>query len=163
MSLTNTVALPPVIMCCLLQKLIMAHRGQNGTSHFMGPLDSRISVPDVILDRHSREPLYEQITRQIALAIREGKLGRDARLPSTRVLARLLGVSRNIVMAAYETLANEGLVESRPGSGTRIRAYAPVAVPPLRRLLSLAMYPEHLSLFSDLDGNRFYFRHPDLR
>jgi DNA-binding FadR family transcriptional regulator len=41
------------------------------------------------------------------------------------VLARALGVSRNTVLAAYETLAGEGLTSGRAGSGTRVSHLAP--------------------------------------
>src|SRR5262249_2944374 len=61
---------------------IIADSRQNGKSHFMEPLARRIRLPEVLLDRASREPLYEQIARQIAQAVRGGKLRHGARLPS---------------------------------------------------------------------------------
>ena len=129
----------------------------------MEPLASRIVVPDILLDRQSREPLHQQITRQIAGAIREGKLRRHMRLPSTRSLARLLGVSRNVAIVAYEALTADGLIRSMHGSGAWINQFAPISLPPIRGLLSAAMYPERLSLFADPDGNLLYIRHPDWR
>lgn len=44
-----------------------------------------------------------------------GRLEAGARLPSTRVLAGALGVSRNTTTLAYEQLLLEGYVESRVG------------------------------------------------
>jgi GntR family transcriptional regulator / MocR family aminotransferase len=47
-----------------------------------------------------------------------GALGPGAELPSSRAMASRLGVARACVVAAYEHLAAEGVVESRLGSGT---------------------------------------------
>lgn len=61
-------------------------------------------------------PLHAQITR--ALRSRLGtSFPPGARLPSSRELARDLGVSRNTVVAAYEQLLAEGAIESRVASG----------------------------------------------
>ena len=47
-------------------------------------------------------------------------------LPSTRILAQELGVSRGVVVDAYAQLAAEGFVRSRPGAGTTV-VYVPTA------------------------------------
>jgi DNA-binding transcriptional regulator YhcF (GntR family) len=65
------------------------------------------------LDRYRAEPLSLQIVRQVQEAIEAGRVARGTRLPSTRLLARTLGVSRNTVLTAYEELAAPGL-RSRP-------------------------------------------------
>ncbi|TDC80880.1 GntR family transcriptional regulator [Micromonospora sp. KC606] len=57
----------------------------------------------------------------MASAVHRGQLAPATRLPSTRELARLLDVSRRVIISAYELLLAKGLVESRPGSGTYIR------------------------------------------
>src|SRR3546814_12291201 len=41
-------------------------------------------------------------------------------LPSTRLLAKSLGIARGTVIEAFEQLLAEGVLESRPGAGTRI-------------------------------------------
>ena len=122
-----------------------------------------MQFPDIVLERESSEPLYEQITRQVAQSIREGRLRCGARLPSTRVLARLLGVSRNTVLIAYENLANQDLIRNTHGSGARVCGVAAVTVPSLSSVLSAAMYPELVTLLHDPDGNPLYVRHPHLR
>ena len=63
------------------------------------------------------------------------------RLPSERDLAGRLALSRSTVVTAYDTLRSEGVVESRQGSGTRIRRRpvghgpAPLVVSPIYRTL----------------------------
>jgi DNA-binding transcriptional regulator YhcF (GntR family) len=141
----------------------MADLAHNRKSHFMEPLSREIRLPEILLDRQSSEPLHEQITRQVGKAIRGGNLRRGCRLPSTRLLARMLGVSRNTVLIAYETLAAENLIRNLHGSGARVSNFAPVTLPPMASLLSAAMYPELVTLFADPDGNPFYLRHPDRR
>ncbi len=121
-----------------------------------------MALPEILLDQASGEPLHEQISRQIAQAIREGKLGRGARLPSTRTLALMLGISRNTVLIAYETLAAEDLIRSQHGSGARVNNWEPVALPTMAKLLYHARYPECITLLSDPDGNPLYLRH-DMR
>jgi GntR family transcriptional regulator / MocR family aminotransferase len=61
--------------------------------------------------------VYLQLSRAIRSAVRAGQLAVGARLPSTRDLASDLKVARNTVRAAYDQLANEGLLVSRAGSG----------------------------------------------
>ncbi|MFC4911118.1 PLP-dependent aminotransferase family protein [Actinomadura gamaensis] len=53
-------------------------------------------------------------------AIRAGRLVAGTRLPSSRDLARDLGVSRGVVVTAYEQLIAEGFLVARRGDGTRV-------------------------------------------
>jgi GntR family transcriptional regulator / MocR family aminotransferase len=76
------------------------------------------------LDRGSGAPLRLQVHDQLRAAIRDGRLGHGVRLPSTRVLARDLGVSRGVVTDAYEQLAAEGWLAPRRGAGTSVAAAA---------------------------------------
>ncbi len=73
----------------------------------------------------------------------------------------MLGVSRNTVVIAYETLCAQDLILNVPGSGARVNNFAPMTLPPMARLLSAAMYPALVTLLHDPDGNPFYLRHPD--
>ena len=81
------------------------------------------SGPDLLvtLDREAGA-VGSQIQDQLRSAIRDQRLGSGERLPSTRRLAELLGVSRGTVVDAYEQLLAEGYVESVVGSGTRVAA-----------------------------------------
>jgi GntR family transcriptional regulator/MocR family aminotransferase len=71
----------------------------------------------LLLDRSSRESLTDQIVGQLRQAIMQNQLPRGTQLPSSRRLCEQLEVARNTVIRAYEVLAMEGLVESRPASG----------------------------------------------
>ena len=84
-------------------------------------VDWALGGPDLLvaLDRGAG-PLRNQIQDQLRTAIREGRLGAGERLPSTRRLSELLGVSRGTVVDVYEQLLAEGYVESEVGSGTRV-------------------------------------------
>src|SRR4029077_18575858 len=53
-------------------------------------------------------------------AIMDGRLRAGTPLPATRLLAGDLGVSRGVIVEAYQRLADEGLVSARPGAGTRV-------------------------------------------
>lgn len=69
------------------------------------------------LDSESKMPLYEQIYRHIRKEIREGALGAGEKLPSSRILAENLKVSRSTVQMAYDQLLAEGYMETIPCRG----------------------------------------------
>jgi GntR family transcriptional regulator/MocR family aminotransferase len=56
----------------------------------------------------------------IRSAVTDGRLPVDAALPATRHLAAELGVSRGVVVEAYQRLADEGLIGGRRGAGTTV-------------------------------------------
>jgi len=76
-------------------------------------------------------PLHRQIETSIREGIRAGRLPRGSSLPPTRVLAADLGVSRGVVVEAYQQLAAEGYLTSRAGGYTQVAAgpAAPAAAP----------------------------------
>ncbi|MFL6114548.1 MAG: PLP-dependent aminotransferase family protein, partial [Catenulispora sp.] len=77
----------------------------------------------VRLDRQAAEPLARQLGDALRDAIRCGKLRPGTRLPATRTLAADLGVSRGVVVEAYEQLTAEGYLDSRAGgAGTFVKA-----------------------------------------
>ena len=83
---------------------------------------AKLPLLEIFIDR--RMPIQRLLSARLRDLIVYSRLGRGTRLPSSRTLARRLAVSRNTVIFAYEELASEGLVTSRPGSGTRIAARA---------------------------------------
>ena len=72
------------------------------------------------LDRNGDQPLRAQLESTLRDAIRDGRLRGGERLPSSRELARELGVSRGLVQECYGQLLGEGYLTSRPGSATRV-------------------------------------------
>jgi GntR family transcriptional regulator / MocR family aminotransferase len=64
------------------------------------------------------------LTDELRSAIADGRLAGGALLPSSRVLAADLGVSRGTVVEAYRRIQDEGLVGGRSGAGTTVRPVA---------------------------------------
>jgi DNA-binding transcriptional MocR family regulator len=77
-------------------------------------------------------PLYRRLADAIRDAIVRGDLAHGTRLPPERNLAERLLISRSTVVAAYELLQQDDLIERRQGSGTRVRSqrHKPATHPP---------------------------------
>jgi GntR family transcriptional regulator/MocR family aminotransferase len=88
------------------------------------PVELLLSV-----SRDARGTLGAQIEDGLRTAIREGALRAGAQVPSTRDLARQLGVSRRIAVDAYSQLAAEGYLTLRQGARPRVSEAAAVAGP----------------------------------
>jgi GntR family transcriptional regulator/MocR family aminotransferase len=67
---------------------------------------------------NSDSTIVSELQRHIRELISSGVIGDDERLPSTRSLARDLGISRDTVEAAYQQLDTEGYLVRKTGSGT---------------------------------------------
>lgn len=85
----------------------------------------RFALEAIDLDETAGEPLYRQLEAGIRAAIQVGRLRPGERLPSTRQLARDLGVARNTVVNAYGQLIIEGYLAPTAGSGTRVATPVP--------------------------------------
>ncbi len=118
-----------------------------------------IVFPEIHLQRLGEmQSLRQQIERQIAYAIRNGSLPYGSRLPSSRLLARLLQVSRGTVVDAYEALLEAGTLTSRAGSGTTVASLSP-SVPSLSKLKKTAVaahFPARVCRFEDWEGTQLY-------
>ncbi|QZY28218.1 PLP-dependent aminotransferase family protein [Nocardioides coralli] len=68
-----------------------------------------------------RQPAYAGLADALRLAIGDGRIGYDVRLPSERELTSALGVSRTTVTRAYELLRETGYAAARRGAGTYTR------------------------------------------
>jgi GntR family transcriptional regulator/MocR family aminotransferase len=79
-----------------------------------------IPLPTMVVDATAATPLFRQLVEALAEAIRTGQFGPGTKLPSTRVLAAHLRVSRNTVHVAFEQLIAEGYLEGRQGAGTYV-------------------------------------------
>jgi GntR family transcriptional regulator / MocR family aminotransferase len=102
-------------------------------------------------------PLHRQIYESIRVSILNGDFGSRMRVPSTRLLAEHLGVSRMTVVNAYDQLLAEGYLEGRIGSGTFVASRLPEEFlhtakaprsrsgqPNKTRKLNLSAYGKHL-------------------
>ena len=76
----------------------------------------------VMLRHDAPVPLHRQIETSIREGIRAGRLARGSLVPPSRVLAADLGVSRGVVVEAYQQLAAEGYLASTAGGYTQVAA-----------------------------------------
>ena len=111
------------------------------------------------LDRSASQPLRAQLETGLREAIRDGRLRGGERIPSSRVLARGLGVSRGMVQECYGQLLAEGYLASRGGSATRVADIKerPAAVParaphPARRAPDPSLIADFRSGVPDLSS-----------
>lgn len=84
--------------------------------------------PVIAINKQVAKPLYRQVYDGYRKAIVDGNVRAGQRVPSTRVLALELGVSRIPVLSAYAQLLAEGYFESRVGSGTIVSRSLPERV-----------------------------------
>lgn len=77
-------------------------------------------LPDIVIDRGSGTPLYEQIAQPIEAAILSGTLPAGAMIEDEVSMARRLEVARPTARRALQDLANKGLLTRRRGVGTRV-------------------------------------------
>lgn len=82
-------------------------------THSLNPIFSKITLSK----DQTTQPLYIQLINNIESLIRNGFLKERDQLPSSRVLAQHLGVSRVTINLAYKKLIDEGWIASKKGSG----------------------------------------------
>lgn len=85
----------------------------------------RADSPALVLDPKSRLPLYRQLYERYRTLILSGQLRARSQLPSSRELARSLGLSRNTVLNALDQLVAEGYLQGRVGAGTFVSELPP--------------------------------------
>lgn len=76
----------------------------------------------IIISNSDKEPIYEQIARQIKDLIMSGALQAGDTLPSMRLLAKELRISMLTTKHAYEELEQEGYIESYVGKGSFVKS-----------------------------------------
>src|SRR5438309_6148476 len=74
------------------------------------------------VDANHPTPLYAQLERSIRFAIATGKLRIGDQLPTVRQLAVDLRINANTVAKVYTELERTGIVETRRGVGTFVKA-----------------------------------------
>lgn len=98
-----------------------------------------------------RRGITDWLTAALRSAIADGRLTTGARLPPTRALATDLAIARGAVVAAYDRLAEEGLIQARTRAGTVVltKPVTPTLVPdrPAEPVTGDARftYPHHTS------------------
>src|SRR5437879_2984761 len=96
----------------------------------------------------SEQPIFIRLARAISDDVRRGRLKPGDALPGSRSLARVLGVHRNTVLAAYAELAAEGWITTEAAARTFVSHALPdVEAQPRRRATTTA-------LGFDLDGRK---------
>src|SRR5262245_11840818 len=93
-------------------------------------------------------PLYRRVYEALRDRILRGEIAAGATLPGTRPLARGLGGSRIVTLAAFEQLAAEGYVEGTIGSGTRVAVQAP-------KISGASRRPRHPAAVGDDEISRY--------
>jgi GntR family transcriptional regulator/MocR family aminotransferase len=78
------------------------------------------AILHITLDRQSPATLSDQIYAAIKAAIETGRLRPATPLPSSRALARDLGVARSTIMLAFEHLRKEGFLDGAAGRVNRV-------------------------------------------
>jgi len=81
--------------------------------------------PAIVVNPKAATPLHRQVYEEWRTGILTGRFHRGDRVPSSRELAAMLGVSRSTVSEAYEQLVAEGYLESAHGSGTYVCRHIP--------------------------------------
>jgi len=79
----------------------------------------------IALSHEAATPLHRQLYEELRRAILNGRLSPGQKLPSTRSLAKSLGISRIVVTQSYEQLNDEGYLQTTVGSGTFVCAQLP--------------------------------------
>lgn len=101
--------------------------------------------------------LTQQVLDAMIRAIRLGSFP-GGRLPPEDQLAELLGVSRTTVRRALQSLEQIGVIERRPGRGTRLRQHA---TPDLLALHGLVPFPTLLRELGHEVTSKVSWRHVD--
>jgi GntR family transcriptional regulator, regulator for abcA and norABC len=71
-------------------------------------------------DRKAKKAIYKQLAEYIENGIADGTFPPDKPLPSERYLAKDLNINRSTVVAAYDELESNGMIQRNRGSGTTI-------------------------------------------
>lgn len=72
---------------------------------------------EILINNHASKPIYEQISSQIKALIMNGELKAGEAIPSIRSLAKSLHISVLTVQKAYDSLQEDGFIETSAGKG----------------------------------------------
>ena len=81
------------------------------------------------INKTSKQAIYLQIANQIIDLIKEGVLLPNTKLPSSRVMAELIGLHRKTIVASYDELLIQGWLVSVAQRGTYVHSELPLLKP----------------------------------
>jgi GntR family transcriptional regulator, transcriptional repressor for pyruvate dehydrogenase complex len=86
-----------------------------------------MNTPDLLeqFDQVKTRRTHEHIIDQVLHLVESGDLKPGDQLPTERVLAVRMGISRNVLREAFYVLEDRGLIYSRHGGGRYLRALPP--------------------------------------
>ena len=87
--------------------------------------ESQPDLEDLAIDRAGEVPIGVQLAWALRARIGDGRLAPGRRLPGLRELAEMLGINANTARSVYQRLEQEGLIDSRQGTGTFVASVAP--------------------------------------
>jgi DNA-binding transcriptional regulator YhcF (GntR family) len=85
---------------------------------------AQVDLEDLAIDRRGEIPIGVQLAWALRARIGDGRLAPGRRLPGLRELAEMVGVNANTARAVYQRLEQEGLIDSRQGTGTFVASVA---------------------------------------
>lgn len=111
----------------------------------------------VIIDKRQKIPIYQQISLAIINAIQGGTLKAGTELPGSRELAKILGVHRKTVIAAYDELNSQDWINIVPKKKPYVSTQIPLLKFHKKNVLSEeAPYSNNFSLdFKILEENNY--------
>jgi GntR family transcriptional regulator / MocR family aminotransferase len=83
----------------------------------------------IVVDKSSKTPIYQQISQQLIVLIREGKLSFGQKILSSRALSEALGVHRKTITQVFDELTAQGWLETKQGNGTFVAENLPEIQP----------------------------------
>src|ERR1700722_10119849 len=88
------------------------------------PAQEPLELEDLTIDRAGEIPIGVQLAWGLRARIGDGRLAPGQRLPGLRELAEMLGINANTARTVYQRLEQEGLIDSRQGTGTFVASVA---------------------------------------
>lgn len=125
-------------MILILTGVLLLNIGLNEMTTSIKKEQTNLSAAllGLTLDRQADAPLMQQLTDGLRDMILSGAGQAGARLPSSRLLADELGVSRATVVTALEQLIAEGYLAGRRGAGTFVAADLPHLATPAKTVIT---------------------------
>ncbi|QLE54873.1 PLP-dependent aminotransferase family protein [Nostoc sp. TCL26-01] len=109
-------------------------------------------------------PLHRQVYEELRWGILSGRLTPGQKLPSTRMLAQSLSISRATVTLSYEQLLSEGYLETIVGSGTFVCRQIPddlLNTAPIESKLQPTTTSISLSAYGQILSDKAFLRLPE--